>query len=271
MVGALMLRLYGSDDLFPDNPDEAHRPFETVNYVNCHDGFTLYDTVAYNEKRNWSNGHGNTDGTSENLSWNCGWEGDEGLPEAVLKVRRRQAKNLFCLLLLANGVPMFAAGDEFLHTQGGNNNPYNQDNDTTWLDWSRKELHADHFRFAKRMIAFRKSHPSIGRVRFWRDDVHWYGVGPDVDLTQESRSVAYCLHGQADDDCDLYVMINAYHEPLDFEIQESPAGGWRRAIDTGLDSPLDIANPGEEPRVASLRYRVSPRSVVVLQGGEECT
>ena len=270
-VGALMLRLYGSDDLFPDNPDEAHRPFETVNFVNCHDGFTLYDTVAYNEKRNWSNGHANTDGTSENLSWNCGWEGDEGLPEAVLIIRKRQAKNLFCLLLLANGVPMFVAGDEFLQTQGGNNNPYNQDNDTTWLDWSRKELHADHFRFAKRMIAFRKSHPSIGRVRFWRDDVHWYGVGPDVDLTHESRSVAYCLHGRAHDDCDLYVMINAYHEPLDFEIQESPARGWWRAIDTGLDSPLDIANPGEEPRVASLRYRVSPRSVVVLQGGEECT
>ena len=164
MVGALMLRLYGSDDLFPDNPRDARRPFEAVNYVTCHDGFTLYDTVAYNEKRNWPNGHGNNDGTSDNLSWNCGWEGDEAVPEAVMTLRKRQAKNLFCLLLLANGVPMFGAGDEFLRTQGGNNNPYNQDNETTWLDWSRKELHADHFRFAKRMIAFRKSHPSIGRA-----------------------------------------------------------------------------------------------------------
>jgi glycogen operon protein len=268
MVGALMLRLYGSDDLFPDNPRDARRPFETVNYVTCHDGFTLYDAVAYNEKRNWPNGHGNTDGTSDNLSWNCGWEGDEDVPAAVVALRVRQAKNFFCLLLLANGVPMFAAGDEFLQTQRGNNNPYNQDNETTWLDWSRKELHTDHFRFVKRMIAFRTSHPTLGRAQFWRDDVRWYGVGPRVDLSFHSHSLAYCLHGASQGDCDLYIMINAYHEPLDFEIQECPAGGWRRAIDTGLESPLDIADPGEETPVMSLRYRVLPRSVVVLLGGE---
>jgi glycogen operon protein len=159
---------------------------------------------------------------------------------------------------------MFAAGDEFLQTQSGNNNPYNQDNETTWLDWSRKDLHADHFRFVKRMIAFRKSHPSIGRSRFWRDDVRWYGVGPRVDLSRESHSVAYCLHGASQEDCDLYVMINGYHEPLEFEVQESPVGGWRRAIDTALRSPLDIAEEGAEPFVPSLRYRVLPRSIVVL-------
>jgi glycogen operon protein len=271
MVGALMLRIYGSDDLFPDNHRDSHRPFETVNYVTCHDGFTLYDAVSYNEKSNWPNGHGNTDGTSDNLSWNCGWEGDESVPDTVLVLRKRQAKNLLCLLFLANGVPMFAAGDEFLRTQRGNNNPYNQDNETTWLDWSRKDLHADHFRFTKRMIAFRKAHPTIGRAHFWRDDVRWYGVGPSVDLSFHSHSVAYGLHGASRGDCDLYVMINAYHEPLDFEIQESPAGGWRRAIDTGLESPLDIADPGEEPPVASLRYRVLPHSVVVLLGGEGYT
>ena len=269
MVGALMLRLYGSDDLFPDNPRDAHRPFETVNYVTCHDGFTLYDAVAYNEKRNWPNGHGNTDGAADNLSWNCGWEGDEDVPAAVMDLRKRQAKNFFCLLMLANGVPMFAAGDEFLRTQRGNTNPYNQDNETSWLDWSCTERHADHHRFAKRMIAFRKSHPSLGRLCFWRDDVRWYGIGPDVDLSYESHSLAYCLHGASRDD--LYVMINASHEPLDFEIQECPPGGWRRAIDTGLDSPFDIAEPGEEAVVASLRYRVLPRSVVVLVGGDGST
>jgi glycogen operon protein len=268
MVGALMLRLYGSDDLFPDNPQDSRRPFETVNYVTCHDGFTLYDAVAYNEKRNWPNGHGNTDGTSNNLSWNCGWEGDQEVPDPVVALRKRQAKNFFCILLLANGVPMFAAGDEFLHTQRGNNNPYNQDNETTWLDWTRKDLHADYLRFVKYLIAFRKSHPVIGRAQFWRDDVRWYGVGPEVDLSFHSHSVAYCLHGASQGDCDLYVMINAYHEPLEFEIQESPASGWRRVIDTGLDCPLDIVDPGEEPPVASLRYWVLPRSVVVLLGGE---
>ena len=118
------------------------------------------------------------------------------------------------------------------------------------------------------MIAFRKAHPSLGRTRFWREDVRWYGVGPDVDLSFDSHSLAYCLHGASRDDCDLYVMINAYHEPLDFEIQESPPGGWRRAIDTALDSPLEIAEPGEEAAMAALRYRVLPRSVVVLVGGD---
>jgi glycogen operon protein len=265
-VGSLMARLYGSDDLFPDNTRDARRPFQSINYVTCHDGFTLYDTVAYNEKRNWPNGHGNSDGTAENLSWNCGWEGDEHVPAAVMALRKRQAKNFFCLLLLANGVPMFAAGDEFLRTQRGNNNPYNQDNETTWLDWSCQERQADHFRFAKLMIVFRKSHPSIGRPRFWRDDVRWYGVGASTDLAFDSHTVAYCLHGGSQGDCDLYVMINGYHEPLDFEIQESPPRGWRRAVDTGLDSPLDIADPGDEPPVASLRYTVSPRSIVVLLG-----
>ena len=165
-------------------------------------------------------------------------------------------KNLFCLLLLANGVPMFTAGDEFLQTQGGNNNPYNQDNETTWLNWSRKELHADQFRFAKQMIAFRKSHRSIGRTRFWRDDVHWYGVGRDVDLSHESRSVAYCLHGASHGDCDLYVMINAYHEPLDFEIQEKRPGRVATSNRHGA---------GQSPRHRRSRER-TPGRFVALPG-----
>ena len=255
-------RLAGSPDLYA-----TRGPAASVNFVTCHDGFTLADLVSYNDKHNEDNGEDNRDGASDNYSWNCGVEGPTDDPE-VNALRQRQAKNFFCLLMLANGVPMFAAGDEFLRTQRGNNNPYNQDNETSWLDWSCIERHADFHRFAKRMIAFRKAHPSLGRPSFWREDVRWYGVGPDVDLSFDSHSLAYCLHGASRDDCDLYVMINAYHEPLDFEIQESPPGGWRRAIDTGLDSPFDIAEPGEEAAVASLRYRVLPRSVVVLVGGD---
>ena len=266
LVGALMIRLYGSDDLFPDNPRDSRRPYQSVNYIDCHDGFTLYDLVAYNERHNLANGHGNDDGTQDNWSWNCGWEGDAGAPDDVVALRKRQAKNLFCLLLLANGIPMFAAGDEFLRTQRGNNNPYNQDNETTWLDWSRKDDHADFFRFVQQMIAFRKAHPSISRSHFWRDDVRWYGVGPTVDLSFDSHSLAYCLHGASQGDRDLYVMINAYHEPLDFEIQERSSSGWRRVIDTGLDSPLDVADPGQEKPVPSQRYQVLARSVVVLVG-----
>jgi glycogen operon protein len=266
MLCALMLRLYGSDDLFTDNPRDARRPYQTINYVTCHDGFILYDAVAHNQKHDWANGHDNADGTAENFSWNCGWEGDEGVPAEVMALRKRQAKNLLCLLLLSNGIPMMVAGDEFWHTQRGNNNPYNQNNETTWLDWSRKEMHADHFRFVKRMIAFRKAHPTLPRSRFWRDDVRWYGVGDSTDLSYNSHSVAYCLSGASLGDCDLYVMINAYHEPLRFEIQKSASGGWKRAIDTGLVSPDDIVEPGREVALNSMEYNVHARSVAVLIG-----
>jgi glycogen operon protein len=267
LVPSLMRRLYGSDDLFPDTLRDACRPFHTINYVNAHDGFTLYDLVSYHERRNWANGHGNTDGPHDNLSWNCGWEGDEGLPAEVFLLRKRQAKNFCALLMLSNGIPMFRAGDEFLQTQGGNNNPYNQDNGTSWLDWTRVDDHADIVRFFQRMIALRKAHPSIARNRFWHDDVRWYGVGPEVDLAHDSHSLAYCLHGASAGDGDLYVLINAYWEPLRFAIQEGRAGQWRRAVDTYLPSPDDIAEPGAEPVVEGTDYLVQPRSIVVLVRG----
>ncbi len=174
-TGALMQRLYGSDDLFPDDVISAYHAYQSVNHVTSHDGFTLYDLVAYEHKRNEANGQGNRDGIAANWSWNCGWEGDDGAPPEVLALRYRQIKNLFTLLMLANGSPMFCAGDEFCHTQHGNNNPYNQDNETTWLDWSRLEAHRDIFRFFRLMIALRKSRRSLGRSRYWREDVHWYG------------------------------------------------------------------------------------------------
>jgi glycogen operon protein len=265
-VPALMQRLYGSDDLFPGTPAGAYRPVQSVNFVTCHDGFSLYDLVAYNTKHNDANGHGNGDGTDDHRSWNCGWEGDAGAPAGVQALRRRQARNLCCLMMLANGTPMMLAGDEFLQTQGGNNNPYNQDNETTWLDWTRLTSEADTFRFFREMIAFRKRHPSIGRRRFWRGDVRWYGVTGGVDFAPWSRAVAYALDGRAEGDEPLYVMINAYWEPLDFAIQEGAPGGWRRAIDTSLAPPDDIVPPGAEVTVAGGHYRVGPRSIAVLVG-----
>lgn len=123
MVPELMRRLYGSDDFFPDDRTSAYHAWQSVNYVTSHDGFTLWDLVSYSAKRNWANGQGNRDGTDDNLSWNCGWEGDEGVTPGVLALRKRQAKNFLCLLLLANGTPMLRAGDEFLHTQGATTTP----------------------------------------------------------------------------------------------------------------------------------------------------
>ena len=207
MIPDVMRRIYGSDDLFPDDRADAYHAYQSVNYINSHDGFTLYDLVSYNRKRNWANGHQNQDGMDENHSWNCGHEGDGDAPSDVLALRRKQVKNLCCLLMLSNGIPMFRAGDEFLNTQFGNNNPYNQDNEVGWLDWSQLPANRDIFRFFKDMISFRKAHPSICRSRFWRDDVSWYGTGPTPDLSNDSHSLALCLHGASQGDDDVYVIV----------------------------------------------------------------
>jgi glycogen operon protein len=262
MVPDLMRRIYGSDDFFPDNREDAYHAYQSVNYVTSHDGFTLYDLVSYNEKHNWANGHNNQDGMNENYSWNCGHEGDAGAPAQVLALRRRQVKNFFCLLMLSNGTPMFRAGDEFLNTQFGNNNPYNQDNMTGWLDWSQLQSNQDIFRFFKSMIAFRKSHPTLSRSRFWREDVDWYGTGAAADLSPDSHSLAFCLHGASQNDQDIYVMINAYWEDLDFHIQEGTPSEWTRIVDTALPTPNDFSNSSEP--LTKLGCIVAARSVVVL-------
>jgi glycogen operon protein len=262
MVTEVMRRIYGSDDLFPDSRHEAYHAYQSVNYVTSHDGFTLYDLVSYNQKHNWANGHDNQDGMDQNYSWNCGHEGDQGVPSEALALRRKQVKNFCCLLMLSNGIPMFRAGDEFLNTQFGNNNPYNQDNETGWLDWSQLRTNQDIFRFFKSMIAFRKSHPSLCRSRFWREDVAWYGTGPTADLSSDSHSLAFCLHGASQNDDDIYVMINAFWKALDFHIQEGAAEEWKRIVDTGLHSPDDFSDQGVPPQSAT--YTVAPRSTVVF-------
>jgi isoamylase len=264
MVGSLMTRLYGSDDLFPDSLPEAYHAFQSVNYVTSHDGFCLYDLVSYNSKHNEANSHQNKDGTDYNLSWNCGWEGDHDLPQEVMDLRKRQIKNFCCALFLANGTPMFRAGDEFMNTQGGNNNPYNQDNETSWLNWDLLEKNKDIFRFFKRMIAFRKAHPSLGRSRFWRDDVRWYGIGRGVDYGDHSRSLAFCLHGASQNDDDIYVMINADNLDHEFLVQEGNAEEWGLVVDTALQTPSDFSPQGNEPALQSLAYVVRARSIVVL-------
>lgn len=260
-----MYRLYGSDDLFPDEQMHAYHPYQSVNYVASHDGFTLYDQVSYTERRNWANGHQNMDGTAENHSSNCGHEGDERVPKRVMSRRRRQVKNFCCLLFLANGTPMFLSGDEFLQTQGGNNNPYNQDNETTWLDWQRLEQNREVFRFFCLMIAFRRAHPTLCRSRFWREDICWYGAGREVDMSQDSGHIAYYLRGERVNDDDLYVMINAEPKDKVFHIQKGPGSEWRRVIDTSRKSPDDFREPGKEAGIRSDHYTVKAQSIVVLK------
>jgi len=263
-IGSLMTRLYGSDDLFPDQAGDVYHAYQSVNFLTAHDGFSLHDLLAYDHKHNEANGHHNTDGTDANFSWNCGWEGELHVPLEVVKLRRQQAKNFLALLLLANGTPMLTAGDEFLNTQGGNNNPYNQDNETTWLDWSRLDQHREVFRFCQRMIALRKSRRMLGRSRYWRGDVQWYGTSGGPDLGYHSRSLAIRLAGTAYDEPDLYLMIHSGHLPARFIVQEGAPGDWERLVDTALPSPQDIADAGAGTPLGSLQYELGPRSVVVL-------
>jgi isoamylase len=191
-------------------------------------------------------------------------EGDQNVPVEVTKLRKQQVKNFFTLLMVSNGTPMFCAGDEFMNTQRGNNNPWNQDNETTWLDWDLLKKNSDVFRFFKGMIAFRKAHPSLARSRFWREDVRWYGAKGQVDLDTSSRSLAFCLHGSSQGDQDIYVMVNAFWEDLDFQIQEGRASDWLCSADTSMPSPFDLFEAGHEKAVTSLCYVVKARSLVVL-------
>ncbi|MBA4418013.1 MAG: glycogen-debranching protein [Syntrophus sp. (in: bacteria)] len=268
-TAALMTRLYGSNDLFPDEIDNMYHPYQSVNFITAHDGFCLYDLVAYNKKHNEGNGHHNTDGTDFNLSWNCGWEGDEGVSPEVMDLRKQQIRNFCALIFLSNGTPMIRAGDEFMNTQKGNNNPYNQDNEITWLNWDLLHANKDIFRFFKLMIAFRKAHPSLGRSRFWREDVRWHGLEDKADIGYDSHSLAFYLHGASESDDDIYIMINAYKEDLRFIVQEGAAREWLRVADTSLASPYDFAEPGEETGIKVLDYMVKAHSIVILRRPED--
>lgn len=271
LLSDLMTRLYGSSDLFPDDTFHAFRPFQSVNYISSHDGFTMYDLVAYSEKHNEANGHSNQDGPSEH-SFNSGWEGDEQAPREVLDLRKRQVKNFCCLLMLSAGTPMFRMGDEFMQTQHGNNNPYNQDNETTWLDWQRLKENEDVFSFFKRMIAFRKSHPSLGRSTFWRDAIRWFGAEhTEVDMTADPLALAYHLRAESPIERDLYVIINGSGEQRTFNLHTDAANGWLLAIDTSLPSPLDIANQDNRVAIEASAYQANPRSIVVLEDTELAT
>jgi glycogen operon protein len=275
LAGALATRLCGSADLYQAS---GRLPQHSINFITCHDGFTLADLVSYDHKHNEANGEYNRDGSDDNLSWNGGVEGPTDNP-SILAWRRRQTRNLVATLFLSQGVPMLLAGDEFLRTQGGNNNAWCQDNEIGWVDWSLASTHADFLRFTREMIAFRKRHPALRRRDFFRGrgprgdrepDITWHGVEPFApDFTGSSRSLAFLLNGSLtgrEPDQDIYVACNAWCETLLFRIPLSPSGHvWRRVVDTALASPLDIVPEADGPQVGvGTQYPVAAYSVVVL-------
>jgi glycogen operon protein len=275
MTPALAARLCGSADLYQESD---RLPRHSVNFVTCHDGFTLADLVSYNYKHNEGNGENNRDGADDNLSWNCGAEGPTDNP-AITGLRRRQARNFLVTLLLSQGVPMLLAGDEFLRSQGGNNNAWCQDNGVSWVDWTLAQANADFLRFTRELIALRKRHPALRRRHFFRGrgpsgrqppDIVWHGVEPGVpDFSAASRTLAFTLDGSQTDrelDSDFYVVCSAWRERLGFRVPSAPSGRpWRRIVDTGLAPPQDVVKPEQGPWVsAGTLYAVAPYSAVVL-------
>jgi glycogen operon protein len=261
-------RILGSHEIYGHEEREAE---QSVNFVTCHDGFTLNDLVSYNQKHNESNGENNRDGGDDNRSWNCGTEGPTDDP-AIESLRTRQVKNFMAVTLLSLGLPMFVMGDEVRRTQLGNNNAYCLDAEVNWFDWSLLTKHADVHRFVKLLIARRLLRDAgAERERMTLTELiskgvkGWHGVKHhQPDWSGHSHSVAFSAE-LPKDGLLVYFIFNAYWEPLNFELPPTQSGSlWRRWIDTFLQPPQDIVPWQEAPFVPDQTYQAGPRSVVVL-------
>jgi isoamylase len=269
-VSKLAARLLGSPDIYGH---ENREPEQSINFVTCHDGFTLNDLVTYNEKHNADNGESNRDGMNDNLSWNCGAEGPVE-DQQIETLRSRQIKNFITLNILSVGTPMLLMGDEVRHTQRGNNNAYCQDNEISWLDWDLHKQHADVRRFVKMMLAFRARRDVViedARLSLnellARARLDWHGVTlHSPDWSDDSHAIAFTVSSLLGR-FTLHAMLNAYWEPLTFELPPHTGqinGGWKRWIDTSRNSPEDVCAWENAQIVSHSKYEVAPRSIVIL-------
>ena len=272
-VARMADRLLGSPSIYGQREREVE---ESINFVACHDGFTLNDVVSYDRKHNEANGEDNRDGRDDNRSWNCGFEGPTEGPE-IERLRNRQIKNFLTVTMLSAGVPMFVMGDEVRRTQRGNNNAYCQDNDTSWFDWKLLSKHADVLRFVKLLIERRvlrdveHERRRVSLNQTLREVKQgWHGVKLNQpDWSTFSHSVA--IGGELKREGVLaHIILNAYWEPLEFELPIFKNGtvNWCRWIDTALDPPHEICEWNAEKPVLGTTYRAGARSVVVLIAGE---
>ncbi len=269
MVPVIATRIAGSADLYQD---DGREPYHSVNFITCHDGFTLHDLVSYNRKHNEANGENNRDGNDFNLSWNCGIEGETDDKE-VLDLRSRQVRNFAALLLLSQGVPMLLAGDEFGRTQQGNNNAYCQDNEISWVNWELASENKDLLRFFKELIHFRKQHKNLRRSRFrvekikGRPEMSWHGLQVNQpDWSAKSHTLAVLYLAQEQDANDIYILMNMDEKEQLFEL---PAAGnqrkWHLKFDTGQSAPDDAYETGKEMLVTDQQtLRLKAHSIAVL-------
>ncbi|MCC8401584.1 glycogen debranching protein GlgX [Paraburkholderia sp. MMS20-SJTN17] len=272
IIGEVATCIAGSSDLYAD---DGRLPNNSINYVTCHDGFTLMDLVSYESKRNEANGDENRDGTSDNLSWNCGAEGETG-DARILGLRHRQARNLMALLFLSQGVPMMLAGDEVLRSQRGNNNAYCQDNALSWFDWTPTESGSAMLRFVQALIALRKRHASLRRRRFLtgrpspgqtRPDVAWHGERLHEPGWHDPRArlLVVTLGGEAPGEPALHAVFNMDDGACTVQLPAPDGQHWRRIVDTARDAPHDIVQSAQQAAIESEQCRVEARSVVVLE------
>jgi glycogen operon protein len=263
MVGTFASRICGSADIYTKS---GKGPEASINFVTCHDGFTLNDLVSYRDKHNEANGHGNHDGSDYNFSENYGVEG-EITDVRIEAVRKGQIKNFLLTLLVSRGVPMLLGGDEFRRTQGGNNNAYCQDNATSWHDWGCLERHKDIFRFTQGILAFRRAHPILSKEQFYTEaEIRWFGPRGGLPNWAEPKEKQLACLIHEDEKHALWLMFNAGAETVDFSLPALPPGDrWYRAADTGRQVPQDLFPAGEEPPWEDPQaYRLGPRSSAIL-------
>jgi glycogen operon protein len=267
-LGEVATRIAGSSDLYAW-ADKT--PQSSINYVTCHDGFTLYDLVSYDRKHNGANAEDDRDGRDDNLSWNTGIEGPTD-DEETLRLRGQRARNLMAVLLLSQGVPMLTAGDEVLRTQRGNNNAYCQDNDISWLDWSFSPDARAMLRFTRELIALRKRHPSLRRTRFFNGsgdtspaEIQWYGesLAAPAWKDPQARVLCFTLAGSAPQESALHVMINMAPTVCNLPLPEPAVRNWRRIADTTFVAPDDIAPAGVS--VVGKLYRLGPHGIAIFE------
>ena len=262
LLGEVATRLAGSSDFFAS---AGKAPANGVNFITCHDGFTLWDLVSYDRKHNEANAEHNRDGRDDNFSWNSGVEGDTD-DAAILQLRGQRARNAVALLFLSQGVPMLLAGDEMLRTQEGNNNAYCQDNELSWLDWSLTPGQRQMLRFTREMIALRKRHPSLRRRRFLEpEEIRWYGETLEVPRwdDKEARVLCFTLLGLAPQEPALHVMINMSGTQRVLPLPPVLPRAWRRIADTTLRAPEDVA-PAGVPMLGQ-QYRLPPHGIAIFE------
>jgi isoamylase len=224
MSGAFATRLCGSADLYQGN---GKSPLKSINFVTCHDGFTLNDVVSYARKHNEANNEDNRDGVVENYSENNGVEGPSNDPE-IEQIRLRQIKNFLLSLFVSRGVPMLLGGDEFRRSQRGNNNAFCQDNEISWYDWRLTEKNAELLQFVKRVIALRRSHPVLSAERFYTDaEIHWLGADGCRPEWHGQENRVGCLISAEDRGSALCLLFNAALRTCRFELPPPPLGSWR--------------------------------------------